>query len=51
MVQSAPVIDDSQAHAIIWKENATIDVLQGRVILVRVYGEKGLVFGVEINTH
>jgi hypothetical protein len=46
----APVSGDSPAHAIVWKEHATLDALRGRFVLVRVYGEKGLVFGFALGT-
>ena len=44
----APVNGDSRTHAVTWKENATLDTLRERFILLRVYGSKGLVFGFEI---
>ncbi len=44
----APVSGDSQTHAVIWKDHATLDTLRDRFILLRVYGGKGLVFGFEI---
>jgi len=46
----APVTGDDQGHAITWEEHATLDALRDRFILVRVYGDSGLVFGFEIRT-
>ena len=42
-----PVRGDSPAHAVTWKEHATLDALRDRFILLRVYGGEGLVFGFE----
>ena len=41
--------DPDAALAVTWKEHATLDALCDRFILVRVYGSRGLLFGLEIN--
>jgi hypothetical protein len=44
----ASISGDSLAHAITWKEHATLDALQGRFIHLRIYGSAGLVYGFKI---
>ena len=43
-----PVIGDSPAHQIAWKDNAALDSLKGRFIQLRVCGGAGLVYGFEM---
>lgn len=47
-IASKQITGDSQAHAVIWNEHATLDTLRDRFISLRAYGDTGLVFGFSI---